>query len=108
MWFGRWLMSAIKRYLRGVELERLKVLRKKLRAGEFEYIDRCKCLLGIVGGGTTEGYDEQVRQLFGARADEELCDFGGRADTCTARDRQRIKALLPLVREEIARRQKRQ
>jgi hypothetical protein len=98
----------IRQYLANVSDSALWQLAAMSKDGQVQYIDNCKCIRGIVGGGTFEGYClEDSADACNAENGLNIIGIWGlqvRAKTQPEQDHHRNLRLLPIVRAEIRRR----
>jgi len=94
----------IRPYLAAISTEALWQLCATAKDGQIAFLSQCRCIRGIVGGGTQEGYHRECSPLA-VSAEEGLAELG--FPTCTSLllgDHYRNIRLLPMVRAEIRRR----
>jgi len=101
----------IRTYLREIPDEALWQLCAMAKDGQIEYLNKCKCMLGIVGGATFEGYRrENTLEAIMAESGLNMIGCYGFATEYNSRtpepvrDRYRNLRLLPMVRYEMKRR----
>lgn len=98
-------LTPIEKYLRTLPMERVEAIHKAAKANKMVFDSRCRCLLGVAGGGTVEGYWQERLNQTARNAEYQLSEMG-EGFTDAERDRARNKAIIPYLSAEIARRKK--
>lgn len=100
----------VRPYLKHISDQALCDLGAMAKDGKIEYMEACKCIRGIVGGGTREGYGRE-NSAIALLAEGALADIGylgtpiGRNEPDRNHtDYYRNVRLLPMVRAEMKRR----
>lgn len=100
--------SEIRPYLRSISDQSLWQLCAMAKDGEIRFVDACKCIRGIVGGGTIMGYESECGDL--AMDAERGLNRIGHVGLCpmpimqAQQDPHRNSRLLPMVKAEMRRR----